>query len=247
MLDDLITFKERAEESDQLKSTFLSNISHEIRTPMNGILGFIDLLKESCPSDETQKEYLSIIEQSGIRLLNTLNDIVDIAKIESGQMKISISEINIMELLEYIFLSFKPTVEQKGLEFSLKDSLLVNNAKIKTDHQKIYGILSNLIKNAIKFTKKGFIEFGCNFRTITLYPELVFYVKDTGVGIPSENMNIIFEKFRQGNESLSRNYEGAGLGLAISKAYVEILGGKIWVESELKKGSTFFFTIPHDR
>jgi len=122
--------------------------------------------------------------------------------------------------------------------------LQTNEAIIKTDHKKVYVILSNLIKNAIKFTKEGSIEIGYNLSTTGSHSELIFYVKDTGVGIPQENMNIIFERFRQGSESNSRNYEGAGLGLSISKAYVEMLGGKIWVESEEGKGSAFYFTIP---
>ena len=244
MIADLIKAKEKAEESDRLKTTFLANMSHEIRTPMNGILGFADLLKEPNLSGETQNEYINILEKSGVRMLNTINDIIDISKIESGQMMASISETNITELIEQIFSFFKPTVEQKGIQFFLRNSLPVNEAKIKTDHQKVYGILSNLLRNAIKFTKEGFIEIGYNLCKTDPHPELIFYVKDTGIGIPQENMNIIFERFRQGSESNSRNYEGAGLGLSISKAYVEMLGGKIWVESEEGKGSTFYFTIP---
>ena len=247
MIADLIKAKEKAEESDRLKTTFLANMSHEIRTPMNGILGFADLLKEPNLSGETQNEYINILEKSGVRMLNTINDIIDISKIESGQMMASISETNITELIEQIFSFFKPTVEQKGIQFFLRNSLPVNEAKIKTDHQKVYGILSNLLRNAIKFTKEGFIEIGYNLCKTDPHPELIFYVKDTGIGIPQENMNIIFERFRQGSESNSRNYEGAGLGLSISKAYVEMLGGKIWVESELGQGTTFYFTLPQEK
>jgi len=220
---------------------------------MNGIVGFTDLLKESNLSGEAKNEYLSIIEQSGARMLNTINDIIDISKIESGQMKASLSETNINELIEYIFSFFKPTIEQKGIRFSLKNDLHANEVIIRTDYEKVYVILSNLVKNAIKFTKAGFIEIGYGSTcsparskgSSTGLNELLFYVKDTGIGISLENMNIIFERFRQGSESNSRNYEGAGLGLSISKAYVEMLGGKIWIESEEKKGSTFFFSIPY--
>ena len=244
LMEDLIKAKEKAEESDRLKTAFLANMSHEIRTPMNGILGFTDLLKEPSLSGEAKKEYIRIIERSGTRMLNTINDIIDISKIESGQMMASISETNITELIEHIFSFFKPTIEQKGIQFLLKNSLPLNEANIKTDHQKVYGILCNLLRNAIKFTKEGFIEIGYNFCKTNPYSELIFYVKDTGIGIPQENLKIIFERFRQGSESNSRNYEGAGLGLSISKAYVEMLGGKIWVQSEEKIGSTFFFKIP---
>lgn len=245
ILEDLIKAKEKAEESDRLKSAFLANMSHEIRTPMNGILGFTDLLKEPNLPDEDQKEYIDIIERSGARMLNTINDIINISKIESGQMTVSISETNIHEVIEHIFSLFKPVVEQKGIQFSLKNSLSVYEANIKTDHQKVYVILSNLIKNAIKFTKEGSIEIGYNLNVTGSNAELIFYVKDTGIGILPENMNIIFERFRQGNESNSRNYEGVGLGLSISKAYVEMLGGKIWAESRVGFGSTFYFSIPY--
>ena len=246
MIEDLINAKEKAEENDRLKSAFLANISHEIRTPMNGILGFADLLKDPDISGEDQKEYISIIEKSGARMLNIINDIVDISKIESGQVKVSLSETNINEQIEYIFSFFKPMVEQRGILFSVKNSLQANEANIYTDQEKLYVILSNLIKNALKFTKEGSIEIGYNLSTISKQAELIFYIKDTGIGIFPEKLNIIFERFRQGEESNSRNYEGAGLGLSISKAYVEMLGGKIWVESENGKGSTFYFTLPYN-
>jgi signal transduction histidine kinase len=161
-------------------------------------------------------------------------------------MTVSKSEININEQIESIFSFFTPPIAQKGIRFTFKNSLPAKEANIISDYKKLHIILSNLIKNAIKFTEEGSIEIGYNRSTTMSDSELIFYVKDTGVGIPQENMNIIFERFRQGNESNSRNYEGAGLGLSISKAYVEMLGGKIWVESEVKKGSTFFFTIPSD-
>lgn len=245
MLEDLIKAKEKAEESDRLKSAFLANMSHEIRTPMNGILGFTDLLKEPNLSGEDQKEYISIIELSGARMLNTINDIIDISKIESGQMKASISNTNINEQVENIFSFFKPIVEQKGIQFSYKKAFLKDEANVKTDPEKLYVILSNLVKNAIKFTKVGFIEIGYKYSLTGTCPEVLFYVRDSGIGILPENMNIIFERFRQVSESNTRNYEGAGLGLSISKAYVEMLGGRIWVENEISTGSTFYFTIPY--
>lgn len=240
--------KEKAEENDRLKSAFLANMSHEIRTPMNGILGFAELLKEPMLPGEVQQEYINIIEKSGARMLNIINDIISISKVESGQMEVSLSETNINEQIEYIFTFFKPEAEHNGIKLHFKNSLPAKEAIIKTDREKIYAILTNLVKNAIKFTPTGSIVFGYNFNSADSHvnPALLeFFVKDTGTGIPPEQQKIIFERFRQGSELLSRNYEGAGLGLSISKAYVEMLGGKIWLESEEGKGSEFRFTIPY--
>ena len=239
---ELIKAKEHAEESDRLKSAFLANMSHEIRTPMNNILGFTDLLKMDDLTDKQQKEYIQIIKKGGDRLLNIINDIIDISKIESGQMKVSISKTNINEQLEYISSFFRPEVEEKGVQLIFKNNLPSNDAIINTDREKIFAILINLVKNAIKFTREGFIEFGYMKKDRLLE----FFVKDTGTGIHQEHKEFIFERFRQGSDSLTRNYEGAGLGLSISKAYVEMLGGKIWVDSELGKGSVFYFTIPYN-
>ncbi len=255
--EELILAKEKAEESDRLKSSFLSNMSHEIRTPMNGILGFAELLKEPNLTGEEQQEYIGIIETSGTRMLNIINDIIDISKIESGSMKILISETNINEQIEYIHTFFKPEIDAKNMQLSFKNSLPSTEAVIKSDREKIYAILTNLVKNAIKFTHSGSIEFGYNLKPAKpnttgtsgyLFEpfELEFYVKDTGIGIRQEQLEIVFERFRQGSESLTRSYEGAGLGLSISKTFVEMLGGKIWVESELGKGSVFYFTIPYN-
>jgi len=229
----------KAEESDRLKSAFLSNMSHEVRTPMNGILGYTQLLKEPNLTIEEQQDFIRVIEKSGERMLNTLNDIMDFSKIESGNAKVEIKETNINEQIDFITKFFKPEVESKGLKFSFKTSLPTREAIIKTDNEKVNGILINLVKNAIKFTNEGSIEIGYEKKG----EYLEFYVKDTGVGIPKKNMEIIFERFRQGSESFRRNYEGSGLGLSIAKSYVEMLGGKIWVESEEGKGSTFYFII----
>jgi len=239
---ELIAAKEKAEESDRLKSAFLANMSHEIRTPMNGILGFTELLKTPDLTGEEQQEYIRIIRKSGDRMLNIINDIVEISRIEAGQMKVVSSTINVNHKISDIFAFFKHETDQKGIQLIMKKGLPDNEAVIRTDDEKVYGILTNLIKNAIKFTKKGVIEIGYNQKD----QHLEFYVKDTGTGIPPENMELIFERFRQGSESLTRNYEGAGLGLAISRSYVEILGGRIRVESEPGNGSVFYFTIPYN-
>ena len=237
---ELIQAKEKAEESDRLKSAFLANMSHEIRTPMNGILGFTELLKAPHLSGEEQKEYIEIIEKSGKRMLNIINDIISISKVESGQIEISLSETNINEQIDYLNTFFKPEALQKGIQLSVGKKLPPKESIINTDKEKIYAILTNLVKNAIKFTDSGSIEFGYTKKGTFLE----FYVKDTGLGISNSQKKIIFERFRQANETISRSHEGSGLGLAISKAYVEMLGGKIGVESEEGKGSTFYFTIP---
>ncbi len=242
---ELIEALKRAEESDGLKSAFLANMSHEIRTPMNGILGFAELLKEPDLTGEQQQEYIKIIEKSGARMLNIINDIIDISKIESGQMKAILQETNINEQLEFIYKLFNREVEQKGLHLSLKKISLPPESIVETDREKLYAILTNLVKNSIKYTSKGFIEFGCDIVETRHGLFLQYFVKDTGIGIPKNRHEAIFERFIQVNVVDKMARQGAGLGLAISKAYVEMLGGKIWIESEEGKGSTFYFTIPY--
>jgi PAS domain S-box-containing protein len=242
---DLVQAKEKAEESDRLKSAFLANMSHEIRTPMNGILGFSELLKMPGLSGEQQQEYIKIIEKSGARMLNIINDIVDISKIESGLMKVTASETKINEQTEFVNIFFKPQAESKGLQLSFKNGLPDQEANIKTDREKVYAILINLVKNAIKYTFAGSIEFGYFLKTVGKRAELEFYVKDTGIGIPKDRQYAIFERFIQADIADTRAYQGAGLGLSIAKAYVEMLGGKIWVESNEGIGSVFYFTIPY--
>jgi len=242
---ELVLAKEKAEESDRLKSAFLANISHEIRTPMNGILGFSELLKTPELAPEVQERYIEVIEQSGNRMLNIINDIVDISKIEAGQMIIHLDETNVNQLLRDLYVFFTPEASSKGIKLAITTDLADKNSIIQTDHTKLAQVLTNLIKNALKFTKSGSIEFGYNSTAETLHAtSLQFFVKDTGAGIPKDQMEMIFERFRQGSVSLTRAYEGAGLGLSISKAFVEMLGGRIWVESELGKGSFFFFELP---
>lgn len=232
--------KVKAEESDRLKSAFLANMSHEIRTPMNGILGFTKLLKEDNLDVQQQKNYIEIIEKSGNRLLGIINDIVDISKIEAGQMKVSHSRTNVDEQMQYIQTFFRPETQDKGIQFILKKPLFKKETIISSDCEKLYAILINLVKNAIKYTVRGTIEFGYEIKG----DYIEFFVKDTGIGISKDRQKAIFERFIQAdfNDIMAR--QGAGLGLAIAKAYVELLGGKIWVESEIEKGSTFYFTIP---
>lgn len=235
-----ITLRKKAEESDRLKSAFLSNMSHEIRTPMNGILGFAGLLKKPKTSGEQQLKYIKVIEKSCARMLNIINDIVSISKIESGVMDIHLTKININNQLQFIYDSLKFDADNKNLNLLLNLALPEEEASIKTDSEKFYGILSNLVKNAIKYTDTGTIEFGYTYKENTFE----FYVKDTGIGIPKERQDAIFERFIQADIADKMARQGAGLGLAISRAYVEMLGGKIWVESEEPIGSSFFVTLP---
>src|SRR5680860_792698 len=220
-------------------------MSHEIRTPMNGILGFSDLLKEPNLTGKKQQEYIKIIEKSGVRMLNIINDIVDISKIEAGLTEVNLKESNINEQIKYIYTFFKPEVEENGMQLFFKKSLVSKDAVIKTDRYKIYSILTNLVKNAFKYTNEGFIELGCRLNTDNKPAELEFFVKDTVIGVLKDRHEAIFERFIQADISSKMAYQGAGLGLSISKAYVEILGGKIWLETEEGKGSIFYFTIPY--
>lgn len=238
---ELLNAKEHAKESDRLKTAFLQNMSHEIRTPMNGILGFAELLKSRRLSGERQQEFIQLIEESGQRMLNIINDIVNISKIETGQIELDLQAINVNQVLNHLYTIFIHEAERIGLSLSYKTSLNDTLCITETDNLKLTQIISNLIKNALKFTKSGNIEFGYRLED----QNLEFYVRDTGIGIESKMQHTIFERFRQVEMSAGRNYEGAGLGLAISKAYVEKLGGKIWVKSELKEGTTFFFNIPY--
>ncbi len=234
--------KEQAEESDRLKSAFLANMSHEIRTPMNGILGFSELLKTPGLTGAKQQEYIDIIGISGKRMLNIINDIVDISKIEAGLMKIEISETIINDQIEYIYTFFKPEVEARGMTITFKNSLSRKESLIHTDREKAYAILFNLVKNAIKYSHTGTIELGY----VKKGEFLEFYVKDTGIGIPKDRQSAIFERFVQADTTNYNAQQGAGLGLSITKAYVEMLDGKIWLESEEGVGSTFYFTLPYN-
>ncbi len=239
--EDLREALRKAEESDRLKSAFLANMSHEIRTPMNGILGFASLLKEPDLSGEEIRKYTDIIVQSGERMLNIINNLVDISKIEAGQVDINYNACDINEQIRYLHMFFYPEAEKKNLKLNYTTGLTDDKAVIQTDSEKLYAILVNLIKNSLKYTHSGEVEFG--YRKKGKYLE--FYVKDTGIGIPKNRQEAIFDRFVQADIDDKEVYEGAGLGLSITKAFVEMLGGKIWLESVVNQGSCFYFTIPY--
>ncbi|QIA07113.1 PAS domain S-box protein [Draconibacterium halophilum] len=242
---ELVNAKEKAEESDRLKSAFLANMSHEIRTPMNGILGFTSLLKEPNLTGKEQQKFIDIIQKSGDRMLSTINDIIDISKIESGQIKVKISAINLNNQMDELLEFFLPEAKKKKLQLSITNRIPDQLANFKSDKEKLNSILINLIKNAIKYTPHGSIKIGYSILESDGQSLLKFYVKDTGIGIQKDRQNAIFNRFEQADIEDRHVYEGSGLGLAISKAYVNMLGGKIWMESEKGVGSTFYFTIPY--
>jgi signal transduction histidine kinase len=238
--EELRKAKEKAEESDRLKSIFLANISHEIRTPMNGILGFAELLRKPGLSGERLEMYIEAINNSGQRMLSLINDLVSISKIEAGQAEIIKSATDVPKLLSELADFFRAEAEKNSIEIKLQYNFKGKSLSVETDKSKLYQVLSNLVKNAIKFTRpSGTIEIGCRAEDDST---LFFFVKDNGIGIRPDLRTRIFERFRQGDSAA--DHDGVGLGLAISKAYVELLGGRIGVESELDKGSVFYFTIP---
>ncbi len=241
---EIIIAKEKAEESDRLKTAFLQNLSHEIRTPMNGILGFTDLIKMSGLSADELEEYIAIIEKSGTRLLNTINDLMDISMIVSNQIDINVSDTDVGKLLDGLFTKFQLHAKKKGINLMINKSFLADRIVINTDSQKIRSILTKLISNAIKFTKEGKVTFGYKLKEINNQTELCFFVNDSGIGIPKNRLTSIFERFMQVDFSSTRDFEGSGLGLSIIKAYAEMLNGKIWAESEVGNGSQFYFTLP---
>ena len=237
--DNLLSAKEKAEESDRLKTAFLHNISHEIRTPMNAILGFTSLLNEPGLSEADKKQFIEIIFQSGTQLLSIINDIVDFAGIESGQVRLNISEININSTLRGLYEQFSYKGKTQHVIFDFQAPLPDEEVNIKTDGTKFIQVFSNLINNAFKFTQSGRIDFGYQGKGECLE----FYVKDTGIGISPEHQSRIFERFYQVDSTPARKYTGTGLGLSICKAYIELLGGKIWIDSEKGKGASFYFTL----
>jgi PAS domain S-box-containing protein len=236
----LISAKEQAQESDRLKTAFLQNISHEIRTPMNAIVGFSGLLENPDLSEADRKKFISIIKKSGFQLLSVVTDILAISSLEKKHERININIVCINDLLDDLYSIFKIQAMGKNLSLNLNKTASNMDTEVYTDSTKLTEILTNILSNALKFTHQGEIEFGYSIRN----GFFEFYVKDSGIGISPECYDKIFNRFLQADTSISLQYGGTGLGLSISKGYVELFGGKIWVESEPGKGSTFWFTIP---
>ena len=237
--EELTNALNKARESDRLKSAFLANMSHEIRTPMNGILGFINLLVTPGISDREKEKFLEIINKSGNRLLNTINDLIDISKIEAGIISLNIHKFSLIKLLDELSSFFEPLAKSKNINLILLPEISNGDDPIYSDNEKLHSILSNLIKNSIKFTKEGSITIGYKYNNNFIE----FYIEDTGIGIPKNRQEAIFNRFEKADIEDTMVYEGSGLGLAITKAYVEILGGTIEVKSEEGLGSKFTFTI----
>jgi signal transduction histidine kinase/DNA-binding NarL/FixJ family response regulator len=239
---DLIQAKEKAEESDRLKSAFLANLSHEIRTPMNGLIGFSEMLCNKDITDENKQMYIDIIRNSGKQLVAIITDIVDIARIETKQIFVWEKSTSVNQILKDAYSSNLSAAQSKNIELNIR--LLPSNVndEIISDETKLCQIINHILGNAIKFTNEGKVEFGCTLKNNNLQ----FFVKDTGVGIQPEHQNLIFETFRQVEDSYTRKYGGIGLGLSIAKAFIEVLGGKIWIESVYGKGSSFYFSIPYN-
>jgi len=244
--NELKAARDQAQESDRLKTSFLANMSHEIRTPMNGILGFANLLRDPNLTEEQKDLYLKHIDHTSNQLLNIIDDIIDISKIESGQLKISNKPVRINVILDEIYSSFFHRIRgdapgQKKVDFNLKKGEESLDFTIVTDDFRLSQIFNNLIGNALKFTKEGHITFGYNIRK-NRYIE--FFVSDSGIGIPHNLMDLIFDRFGQVNQTGDYQPSGTGLGLPISKSLVKLMGGEMWVKSAVGEGTSFFFTLP---
>lgn len=237
----LIKAKEKAEESDKLKTAFLQNISHEIRTPMNGIIGFSQMLKKN-KTEEKRNHYIRIIEESCNQLLCIVNDVIDISKLQTKQARLHTSKVSINSIISDIYTQYSQKQNETGIALHMQKGLTDIEGVVYTDQIKLYQTLNNLINNAFKFTNKGHIKYGYDLKDNLLE----FFVEDTGIGIDKNIQNQIFSYFRQAEVETTRRFGGTGLGLSICLGNIELLEGKIWVDSQPNKGSTFHFTIPYN-
>ncbi len=242
MCIDLEKARDKATESDRLKTAFLNNLSHEIRTPLNAIVGFTTLLGESANLAENRLEYMDIITHSSDHLLEIVDDIVEISKIEAKIVRMTYKEVNLNEMFQSLYDRFKSLADEKNIILKYNPKIYEGDVIIFTDGYKLFQSLKNLISNALKFTKEGQVEFG-----FCLLDKIQFYVSDTGIGIGKEHQQNIFNSFYQAESGSTQRYDGTGLGLSIARAYIELLGGKIWFSSEPGKGSLFCFNIPDTR
>jgi len=242
---ELVNAKARAEESDRLKSIFLANMSHEIRTPMNAIMGFSNLLSEKGISEPERDNYVEIIKNSGERLLSIINDIIDVSKIEAGQLNFNPKECSLNTIFRqsYDLFSESELIKRKpDINFVFDNNADTDDIQLFTDQNRVQQVIDNLLSNAIKFTEKGEVRFGYSLITDENKKFIKVYVSDTGIGIPEDKVDLVFERFRQIDEN--RFHEGTGLGLSISKGIISLLGGRLWFQSEPGKGTTFWFTLP---
>lgn len=238
---DLVKAKEQAEESDRLKTAFLANLSHEIRTPLNGILGFADILQNPSITGDEIRDYIGMIRISGTRMLEIMQNLIDISKLESGTMQLHQTKFNLNEQLDNLYYTFYNEAHEKGLELKYSKVLKDDNCLIVSDEEKINAILTNLLKNAIKFSASGTVSYGY---LINDEGCLEYFVSDEGIGIPFHRQTAVFERFIQADTTPASTHEGAGLGLSIAKAFVEMLGGAIWLNSIPGKGTEVRFTLP---
>lgn len=244
---DMLRAKERAEESDRLKTAFLSNMSHEIRTPMNAIMGFVQLLEEEETLSHNGLQRIRLMQESGGQLLSLIEDIIDMARLQNNEINPNIAPFDLHLLLHDLHAEFSQKIKYTNKQVVINQPYTSNEPQlsVKSDYQLIRQILSKLLSNAVKFTASGCIDFGYTIMVDQFAPKIQLFVKDTGIGIAHDMQLLIFEPFRQGDESFTRTYGGSGIGLTIAKRLVEMLGGNIWVESQPGQGSTFYFSMPY--
>lgn len=244
VLTEMQEIRKKAEESDHLKTFFLANISHEIRTPLNAIMGFSNLLQDESLKATERDEFIQFIHDNSIKLLEMMDEIFDIAQIESGIVPMNMEPCQINKLLINLATQFnlkKTLIEKEQISIRVKRSNKDDSFSILTDEYKLKQVLTNLIENALKYTESGSIVFGYD---LFEDKEIRFFVTDSGIGFHQEKLDVLFERFRQFEEGLSRSFGGLGLGLTLSKKFVELLGGTMWADSALGEGSTFYFTLP---
>lgn len=235
--------REQAVAADKLKTAFLGNMSHEVRTPLNGILGFSELLKKKEMDADKREKYINVIQNNGEQLVRIIDDIVDISLIESNQLKINPTPINLISFFNEIvdfFESYKSSLGKSHIELKVEQGLKKGQGTIVSDPFRLRQVLNNLVKNAFTYTTKGYVKLICNIRD----EKIVMCVEDTGIGVPPEKKDLIFERFRQGDEALSRKYGGSGLGLSICKGILQRLKGNIWIDADYNEGTRICFDIP---